>query len=544
VSGPGTTPPVLSSPKTLGPPGSTRRKLGRGVALMVALLVVLSGTSLASATPLPSRAGAGPGAGPSVPLEGRATVTIANESTAKSLPWSFWGANVVAAYPFTTSSAAKVSATPVTFLRFPGGGLGEEFNYTSSLVTNSNGSTLAAATSIQEFITACDAIHCHAILQLPAEIDQNYTAAYYANYVVNVLHFKPAYWEIGNAVPGWTHYGVPWSLWSTQNSSAVTPVLFAQLVGHYIAAVKAVDPGAQFIALGAAMGVPGYDQYWVTNLTLLDGHALAGISIHSYAMGKSPVGPATWSELLANLTGVYSLPDQVAADRGYIKAACPSCTINLFVSEANAAESNTFTPLDSSFAGTLYVAADTAQALDLRLTNLDWFCYDCNFSGSWENRTTGAFELQYTLMSQMMPALGNETLATTVSGLPTLFAAATYGTSGLGLLLVNTNLDQNASFSLASTGIHPGSAATRDRWTNGSTRPHTSTITLGNLVTVPPLTVEILQVAPSGFDGGSPPPHGTVQVRTSGPTGVTWAAPLVPMAVAVIRPPGPAGRPT
>jgi hypothetical protein len=507
-----------------------------GLAIGVVVLLLLSSGSLApaqfsstvTAVSVPDLNSALQSAGAS---KGFATVTVASTSQAQPLSPSFWGVDVVAGYGFGSSNAAQIAATPATYLRFPGGVLGEEMNYTSSNVTATNGKNYTANTTVKDFVTACDSIHCKAILQLPAEIDQPQTAAYYASYVVHTLGLQPAYWEIGNSVPGWTHFRVPWANWGNGTGVLINATLFAQLVATYITAVKVVDPSAHFLALGAAMGQPGYDQAWVTALAQIDGHTLSGISVHSYTMGKAPANP-TVPQLLANLNGNYSLPDQVTADRSYIAAACPNCTsLSVFVTEANVAETNNYTVFNPTFAGALYVSADTAQALDLRLANLDWYCYMCNFSGSWVSNTSQP-NMQYTLMSRVMTMLGNETLATTVTGLSTLYAAGTYGSAGLSLLLVNTNVTQTASFPVRPTGILSYTTAIRERWSNGSAAPHRATIKLGNQISVPPLTVEILQVPASGL-AGSPravaPPHSN-PFEFDRPSSIPLATPLIAVA--------------
>jgi hypothetical protein len=419
-----------------------------------------------------------------------ASLTVANVSAATAVSPSFWGVNVLANYPFNAGNASHLARTPASYVRFPGGALGEAFNYTSGLITRDNGHTYSATTSTSRFVTSCQSFGCHAILQLPAEIDQPATAAYYANYVVNTLHFQPAYWEIGNSVPGWIHFNVSWSQWGTQNGTPITPLGFAQLVGTYITAVRAVDPGALFLALGAGMGRPGYDQTWVTNLTLVDGHNLSGISIHSYTMGTGPVNP-TWTGLLENLNGQYSLPAQVEADRSYITAACPSCALGVFVTEANAAQVGTFSPLTATFAGTLYDAADTTQGLNLGLTNLDWFCFSCNYSGSWEGSYNHGLT-QYTLFEKMMTRLGNELLASTLTGPSTLYAAATYSSQGYALLFVNVNATQSVSINLQHAGFPLGGSAERDRWTNGTSGPGLAKITLANHLIIPAFTIEVI----------------------------------------------------
>src|SRR5271155_4355631 len=175
-----------------------------------------------------------PTSGPLLPETASASINVTDFTNARNLPASFWGVNVAAAQPFTSKDAANIAATPVTYIRFPGGLLGEEFNYTSGVLTNLNGGTTNATTSIHQFISACRSIHCKAILQLPAEIDEPQTAAYYASFVVNPLHFKPAYWEVGNAVQSWSHFDTPWSAWKKNAPTHVNATSFAEELEKYV----------------------------------------------------------------------------------------------------------------------------------------------------------------------------------------------------------------------------------------------------------------------------------------------------------------------
>jgi hypothetical protein len=440
-----------------------------------------------------------------------ATVAVADVSDAKNLSWAFWGVNVAAAQQFTTTDASNIAATPVNFIRFPGGILGEEFNYTSGVLTNDvGGGTSIASTSIQEFIASCQSIGCHAILQLPAEIDQPQTAAYYASYVQNTLHFKPSYWEIGNAVQSWGHFDTPWSKWGTNSGKPIDSLAFAQELGKYITAIRAVVPGARIIALGMATGRPNNDQDYITEVASLDGPNISGISVHSYVNAAAPPKP-TWADLLSNLNGEYSLASGITTTQSYIKSGCPKCHLSVFVTEANAAEVTGYSQFLPTFAGTLYVAADTIQALNLRVKNLDWFAYSSHYLGAWDQG--GTFEQQYTLMTQMMTHLGTKTLATTVTGPSMFYGTATYGTAGLALLLVNANMTQSVSLNLASARILSGALVHEEQWKNGSDGPTNSSFNLGGSLTVPALSITILTVAPSGVQQGSPARGTSHEVR-------------------------------
>jgi len=447
-----------------------------------------------------------------------ATITVSNLSHLRTIPYQLWGINVMATHQFGSADAATIADTPVTFLRFPGGVLGDQFNYTSGVIRNDDGSTTQATTSVKTFIQGCHDLGCSAILQLPAEINDPKTAAYYAQYVVKTLGFQPDYWEIGNSPPNWPHYNVPWSQWATKQGSTLTSLEFAQLVQKYITAVKAVDPKARFTAL--ALGAGNYDKPWVTELEQVDGPNLSGISIHSYTMGSTPP-KLTWAGLLSNLNGEYSLTTQVNLTRGYISAACPTCTTRVFVTESNAAE-DAYSTFNEQFGGTLYVAAATVQALHVRLTNLDWFCYEGGSDYAWKT-DSGQMQDQYVLYSQMMTHLGPDTLHTIVDGPSSFYAQATYGaSSGMALLLVNVNMTRSVSVNLSHSGIIAGKTVSQEQWVNGTKGPTNSTFTLGNSVKIPPLSITILAVGPSGVVGGSPHPpslHGSnARVGTGGHT--------------------------
>ena len=448
------------------------------------------------------------------------TVSVGAFSQAALIPSAFWGVNVAAAQRFNDTDAISVAATPVTYLRFPGGNLAEEYNYTTAILTADDGTQSRASTSTQMFVTACKLIQCHAILELPAEINQPATAAYYASYVVHTLNFQPTYWEIGNDPSGWKHYNTPWSAWGSSQGGNTTPLPFANLVHSYIGAVLSVDPAAKFLALGAGMGGKGYSKPWVEDLAIVDGQVLSGISVHSYIEG-GPLNP-TDAELFTNLNGKYSLPAQVSADRSYIQAACPSCSnLNLFVTEINVAESGSFATLLSSFAGTLYLAAETTQGLANQVANLDWFAYDSHYGGSW---STGPqkWQSQYYLFRNLLTHLENETLPTQVTGPSTFYGVATFNGSAVALLLVNVNQTSSVQLNLSAAGFSPSAPLTQYLWLNGTPLPVESQLPAGGFGALPPMSTEVL--VGSAF---SPPTFFPVVFTESGlPSGTHWSVTL------------------
>lgn len=479
-----------------------------GVLILGSLGGVLSRPVSASNTPINDSTAAAPAS---------ASVTTGPLRQATPIAGPFWGLNTPTAQRFNGSDATYVEATPVTYLRFPGGILGEEYNYTSSVLTKPDGSQSVTTTSTAMFVSACKAMGCRAILQLPAEINRPGTAAYYAYYVVHTLGYQPAYWEIGNDPSGWTHFNVTWSNWKTTGGGNTTPAAFAQEVQTYITAVTAVDPGAQFLALGSGLGIANYGEAWVKALVRADGHELAGVSVHSYVQG-GPTNP-TDSQLFANLIGTDSLVNQVTADRAYITEACPTCTqIGVFVTEINAAEQDGYTQLLPTFAGTLYLAAEIDQGLSVQATNLDWFAYNSHYEGSWTTTHAGSWQGQYYLFRDLTTQLGNETLPTQVSGPSSFFAQATYGTSGVQLLLVNVNTTTPVSVDLAGAGLSTSATIDESFWTNATTEPVASRVAYSSTVTLPPMSIELLAgpAAPAVTDY-------SVTFSQSGlPTGTNW----------------------
>ena len=463
-------------------------------ALVIALATVLVVTSLGIGSMAAMESGSG-----GVALSGAtvsASLVVGPSSKATPISSAFWGVDVVATHRFDSTDAANVAATPVTYVVFPGGTLGEQFNYTSGIITGPHGLQQPAVTSASEFVASCKLFDCNAILQLPAEIDQPATAASFASYVVHTLKYQPAYWQIGNDPAGWKHFDVPWSDWKKYGGNT-TPLPYANEVHTYIEAVLAVDPAAKFLALGAMGGAQNHGKPWVEELASVDGHLLSGISVHSYVQG-GPSHP-TDAELFANLNGPYSLSVQIPAVRSYIQDACPSCTdLKVFATETNAAEDSPYIRLLPTFAGTLYLAVDTIQGLANQVTNLDWFAYASGYPGAWSDHA-GQWQMQYYLFSDIATHLGSETLPTTLTGPSTLYGMATYDKSGLALFLVNVNATSAVNLNMAQSGFKLGySGVTEYLWQEGSNLPSKSSVTLSSTLNVPSLSMVLLTVGPAG----------------------------------------------
>ena len=100
--------------------------------------------------------------------------------------------------------------------------------------------------------------------------------------------------------------------------------------------------------------------------------------------------------------------------------------------------------------------------------------------------------------------LGPDTLTTTLKGPTTFYAAATYGASGLALLLVNANISHAVSLSLGAAGIAAGALLHIQQWTNSTKGPTNSTLTLSGSVRIPALSITVITVGLGGLLGAVP----------------------------------------
>ncbi|MGC2288628.1 MAG: hypothetical protein WA688_02060 [Thermoplasmata archaeon] len=397
------------------------------------------------------------------------TVSITVDAAAPTTPLPSWGLNVAATHDFNSSDAKLVADTPARFLRFPSGTFTESLNWTSGVLTQPDGVTDHATTTLAAFVGACQQIQCEAILGLPAEIDEPSTAAYYVAYTERTLGFHPAYWEIGNEPSTWSHFGQPWSQWGTPGTG-VTPSQYAVLVEQYIAAIRQVDPSTPILGLAAAE--QGNPTAWIPPLLALDGKELAGISIHAYPAVPTPVlvSPIRYFSSLSY--GEYAIPTVVPGYLATIASSCPECSVDLFLTETGTTDGGTgaYAGYDASFDGALYEAAEVTQLLAQKVENVDWFTFQGGYAGAWVTpaaQPTPTFLLFRDIITQ----LGSDSLPTTVAGYPGVYAVATTGAPhGYALLVVNTNVASRVMFDLARAGFaQPTVSATY--WPNGASGP-------------------------------------------------------------------------
>lgn len=441
-------------------------------------------------------------------------------SEAQTISSKFWGLDIDVSHSFTLADGANIAATPIVYLRYPGGDPAEQFNDSSNQIFAFDGSVSSAATSISQFISVCQAIHCHSILQLPTEINSSSTAAYLVNYIEHHLGYHPDYWEIGNAPGSWTHYGIPWSKWGKTGVSTIVPSQFPQLVHRYITAIRAVDPTTPIMALGIAV-ISTYSNPWVSDLTSVDGASLAAVSFHSYA-GRNGTPSPTLQGFFSSLSSIYGLPTVLSREQAAILQGCPSCTnVKVIVDEVNAAYARgTYKQYVASFDDTLFLGAEITQGLNNHAYSLEWFDYVGGYPGGWES-SPGHLQSQYYLFKDLATQLRSETLPATVTGPSSLYAAITTNASKVAILVVNTNLSKSVSLDLTAAGFAPKATLTELYWPSGQALPSQKSVSETSSPVLAPLSMAV-------FTG--PASAGAIlpAASSSGPAPAGGAPPLVP----------------
>jgi len=466
--------------------------------LAVVVLIVTSGVLFGlEGSSLPTTADAG--ALPSLSTG----IQILPLSSATPISPAFWGINVVPTRPFNVSDAHVLATTPVTYIRYPGGVPADEMNYTSGLITNSTGVVTAAAAPPSAFTKSCEAIACHAILDLPAEIDRPATGAYYVSYVEHTLHFTPTYWEIGNTPSAWNHYDQPWSTWAKAPKSQVTIPEYTALLRNYTTALRTVDPTTPIIApaigQGMANGITTCST-WCGPVVAADGASLAAVPVHSYVAFLVPADTSLRSYFSRLTTSLFALPTVVPDDRAII-AHNFSGKLPLFLDEVGVVNSfggsqEAFGNYTKELYGGLFEAAEVTQLLALDLANVDWFDWASADAFGWYGSGSGPWSPIGQVFQTFMTQLYGEYDPTTVLGPTTIYAAATTDGTNLSLLVVNVNTTGSFSFPLSK--LFSG-AVSETSWAEGSkitVYPPAANTT----ATVPPLSVSLWRghgIAPS-----------------------------------------------
>jgi len=380
----------------------------------------------------------------------KGNLTLANNSS-YAIPASFLGVNLRADFPIGAQGTA-IAATAARLVRWPGGALSDRFD---PLALNASGLIYAqgalpypAPMPAVAFVQWCLAAGCRAIITVPGEVDSPSYAAQEVAYFEEVLHFRPAYWEVGNEPSLWRHWGYPWSDWLVGQNSTPSPVQYAPEVAAYIQAIRAVDPSAPILGLSGSGTIDPEELTWIAATVAVNGPNLSAIALHVYPAGAYSPGESA-AELFASLDGPDSLPARVAAATSIIRLTCSTCSIAIIADEVGVTTSSTGAPV--SFPWVPYEAAEIIQGIQPNLSGLIFWTSQGLYPGSWLSGS-GSDQLMYYLFQSIPNPFPTRAVPLSVVSIAT-------GVSGILLgpdpshpslvLLVNANVTYSVKVDLS-----------------------------------------------------------------------------------------------
>jgi hypothetical protein len=285
---------------------------------------------------------------------------------------TFWGvvAQTAASRGITNDPAigAFLNATP--FQVFSYSPQADQCNITTeTFYTGAGGSIHPCGYNLTEFKSWCDArgSTCTSIVTLPGENNDSSEDAYVASWIVNTVGFQPTYWAVGNEPSLWTHYGEPWSQWTSKDANRATPIAYAVDVRNAIHAVQKVDPKGHFLGIEADCQC---SPAWFAAVGAVDGGLIAGIAYHTYPSQTGTTND-TLQELFEPLVD-KNITTSYALVRSDFSQACSRCaTLPIFVTEYNSGPGWAPSQWAGKFPDAVFLAASVTQALRANLTAFD-----------------------------------------------------------------------------------------------------------------------------------------------------------------------------
>lgn len=344
---------------------------------------------------------------------------------------------------------AQMNLTPFSYYEF--GDATETTNEITDTPYANNGSALIPSQSNDSnFVIFCRAVHCHAILGLPTEIDNVSMAVATVQYVQQTLGFVPDYWMLGGEPQGWRHWGIDWPNWQTTDNSTPTPLQYAQEVQSYVTALKRFDPAIRLIGIESADGGKWYDSPWLDEVAAIDGRNLTALAIHPYPDG---VGNSNSSlrTFLSTVTNPLNFPNNFGGLQAHMDVAC-GCSLPLWVGEYNAALEGNYSVEMSTYPEVPYIAAGLIGAMKAGVQQLDFFSY--SHGNESLVATNGSplpiFQLFTTFLKNL--TLGSLSNSTIVGGPGGVVAATLTNGSHSSIVIVSTNVTEALNLTLVPTG--------------------------------------------------------------------------------------------
>jgi hypothetical protein len=436
-----------------------------------------------------------------------ASLTVGT-NTVHSLSTAYWGVNGGVYYTMSGSLNSYLTSSAISYVRYPSGRAADAYDYQSNLVYHDDHSTYSPPNGLAKFVSWCKSVHCHAILGLPAEIDNPTLASAEVKYVEQTLRFHPNYWEIGNEPAQWKHFRIAWSHWHTTDTATVTPTGFGQVVAAYAKAIHAVDRYAHLIGLpGVGTGAKG-ETTWIGDVVHAAGHQISAVAVHVYPAGHKNAQYGTETQFFQSLTDPSSLQVRLPADEKAIRAACSTCTgIKILATEIGSASTGSGTSggnygrFMSHFPLVPYVAAEVVQGMRDGLAGMNLYAYFTPYLGSVINYVSGHPDPIYYFYKDLAPHLALDVLPTSVrSWAWGVYAVATTNPSThmTTLLVANTNTGSSIDLGLGGSGFPLAGEGGVWAWSGSTTQPvyHSYGSGLPRSWTLPAVSIALFEIAP------------------------------------------------
>jgi hypothetical protein len=469
-----------------------------------------------------------------------------------------------------------LSAAGVSVIRFPGGTESDEYNWKTNTDVNSGATE---PVSFDQFINVLHATSASAQAMITVNYGTGDTignamtpketgaqvAADWVTYANVTHHDNVKYWEIGNEVYGNGTYGADWEPDShcAAGPSNCGPAAYAQNVKAYIAAMKAVDPS---IVVGVVLTAPGSwpdgqtsagsPQAWNQTVLSALGSQIGFADVHWYPQDPSSVTPPGPTD--AGLLGdTGRIPSMVSTLRSELTQYSGSSTVPIMVTETNSVSSNPGKQT-VSVVNALYLDQDYLTWLQNGVSNLDWWQIHNGIVTSGDNgsglngtATYGdygvlsdatcasvcepaadtpfpAYNGLKLLGSFIQPGVGLVSATSNQSLVQSYAAAETNG--NLRVMLVNDDPTNSYVVSLNYAGFTPVSGAPSVSTLTGSgTSITTAPSGTANSQTLPPYSITVFELRPSGAPGSDTTPPSTpgtpvASAITATSVNLTWAA--------------------
>jgi hypothetical protein len=452
--------------------------------------------------------------------------TLTVSSTSVNLSSQFWGTTQNNEVRMFRGETNAVNATPARVLVWPGAMAGEDYNpLTETHYDTYSGVPRHALTNESQFVAMCKATHCTAIVQVPAEIDNASFAQKVVNYTEVNLSFHPAYWMIGNEPELWGHWKVPWKDWPTTSTAGPTPTQFGHEVIAYVKAIRAVDNTTPILGLpasGCTCGSWTFEQ-WISDVLNVTGpNLIQAVAFHEYPAGWLGTGNGSLEAFYGTIQSAAGITPRVTSARQAVRTGCGDCNVSVLISELGSALSwSTYGQYAFGFSGSLSLASQVTQAMDVNLTNLDLFATELQTANSWFN-PTGLARIDYTTYSQMFDHLGTQAFRVNLTGLGhTLYGIDTLAPGDHGrqdLMVVNDNITHPTRFTPQFAGTS-GSAPVEAWGWNGSVH---WTAGNGTAWVEPSTPSPVPQEYPGGLPANYTLPPQSMVIFESYPAGATY----------------------